>query len=130
MSTFHTCRSVRATLPYRLSSGRMLPLACVLASLTLAVPISAPANDQQQRDEAAMFKQADRDGDGRLNRDEYAQMLSGQGADASAAGEGSGEGLPATPHQATVLAPFEDRDRNGDGYIGADEIGMHSETSN
>lgn len=64
------------------------------------------------------FTAADRDGDGRLSRDEYDQMSRNTGATAPPAGEG----VPATEHQANVLSKFEDRDRDGDGYISGDEF--------
>jgi hypothetical protein len=93
---------------------------CVgLAPLSWAGEHDATHGDAMHGGDKRSFTSADRDGDGRLSRDEYDQMSRNAGASAPPAGEG----VPATEHQANVLAKFEDRDRDGDGYISADEFG-------
>lgn len=91
-----------------------------LASCVALAPLSwAGDHEAGHSADKGSFTAADRDGDGRLSRDEYDEMSRNAGATTPPAGEG----VPATEHQANVLAKFEERDRDGDGYISADEFG-------
>lgn len=100
---------------------RKLTLTLFVASLFVGAPAAFAGDKHAPHDGASMMKDADRDGDGRLNRDEYDSMSStsqNPGANAPLASQG----VPATEHQANVIDDFENRDRDGDGYVSADEF--------
>ena len=90
----------------------------LFAALAIGVPHAVLAESLGEDGAQKMFERADGDGDGRLSRAEYAADVQARTDDESA----SAQGMPATEHQAEVLVRFEERDRNGDGYLSGDEL--------
>ncbi|MCC7120238.1 MAG: EF-hand domain-containing protein [Gammaproteobacteria bacterium] len=102
-------------------NGLRMPLGILLLALAVggALPAFADTNPAQQSN---TFESADRDGDGRLDRNEYDEMSRSHGA----MKPHTGEGMPATEHQANVIYKFEERDRDGDGYVTSEELDMQA----
>lgn len=101
---------------------RKLTTTLLAASLIAGAPL-ALADSKSAPDGATMLQGADRDGDGRLSRSEYDAMSPAHGATTPPAGEG----VPATEHQATVIDNFEKRDRDGDGFVSAEELDVQDD---
>jgi len=99
---------------------RKLTRMLLAAALVAGAPFAIAGTFNETGGNGNMMQGADRDGDGRLNRDEYDTMSRNHGATSPPAGEG----VPATEHQANVIDKFETRDRDGDGYVTAEELDM------
>ncbi|MBI4696412.1 MAG: EF-hand domain-containing protein [Gammaproteobacteria bacterium] len=91
------------------------------AALAVVFAAGVPALHAQQTSAQSpdVFHGADKNNDGRLDKDEYRALTEHpQGATQ----DEPGKGLPATKHQAEVVKTFKDVDTDHDGYIDADEI--------
>ncbi|HMM76290.1 MAG TPA: EF-hand domain-containing protein [Gammaproteobacteria bacterium] len=98
-------------------------------SLLAGAPLALADSPAAQSGET-MLQGADRDGDGRLSRSEYDAMMRNHEETAGNHGATTppaGEGVPATEHQANVIANFEKRDRDGDGYVTAEELNVQDD---
>jgi len=90
----------------------------LIIALSLGVMVSsgtAVAGDEANQKHDTLFKQADADGDGKLNREEFDAMTKKR-ADAVA------EDARPEVQDATTLGSFDEKDADGDGAVSKQEL--------
>lgn len=96
-------------------SSARITLIVALSLGVMVLPGIAVAGDEAQQKHDTLFKQADADGDDRLNREEFDAMTRNS-ADAVA------EDARPEVQDATTLGSFDEKDADGDGAVSKQEL--------